>query len=58
MKKYPTTENIGINKPLNSIIKEIDNYHNLENDFFYSTSIVFELRDSSNYNDLIMRVLN
>jgi len=40
-KKYPLTESSDINKLLNVMVREIDNYKNLEYDFFNSSSIVF-----------------
>lgn len=54
------TETQIINKALGSIVKEVDNIEALENDaFFYSKdSYGFEYRESGNYNDLIMRLMN
>jgi hypothetical protein len=58
--KYPMTETQVVNNALESEIKEIDNIEALENDIFYYSqdSYGFELRDSGNYNDLIMKLLN
>jgi hypothetical protein len=56
--KYPLSESLNANRALNKIVKEINNIEVLSNDFFYNSDIVLEYRESGNYNDIIMRVLN
>lgn len=58
--KFPMTETMVVNKALESEIKEIDNIEALENDLFYYSddSFGFEYRESGNYNDLIMKLVN
>lgn len=47
-----------INKNVNSAIKEIDKSGELVNDYLYNSSINFVLRETGEYNDLIMRSVN
>lgn len=56
--KYPLTDSTEINKNLEGAIREIDNSEALSNNYFTNSKIVFEYRDSANYNDLIMLMLN
>ena len=56
--KYPLSEKINVNKKLNSMVKKINNFEDLDNDFIYNSDIIWEYREDGNYNDIIMRVLN
>ncbi len=47
-----------VNKNLQAEIKSFDNSEVLENDYLFSSDVVFEYRDSGRYDDLIMRLLN
>ena len=57
-KKYPLTEGQGVNKRLEGVVQEINNLGTLSNNYLGHSGVEFERRDSGNYNDLIMRVLN
>jgi hypothetical protein len=56
--KYPLSESFNANRALNRVVKEINNMEVLSNDFFYNSDIAIKYRESGNYNDVIMRVLN
>lgn len=56
--KYPLSSTFNANKSLSRIVKEINNIEVLSNDFFYNSNIPLEYRESGNYNDIIMQVLN
>jgi hypothetical protein len=56
--KYPLTDSTEINKKLEEAVHEVDNSEAISNNYFARSSIVFEYRDSGNYNDLIMRMIN
>lgn len=56
--KYPLTESTQVNKKLYEVVHEVDHIETVDNNYFTTSPIVFELRESGNYNDLIMRVIN
>ena len=56
--RYPLTVENDVNKALQSVIEEIDNSEILANDYFFSSDIHFEYRESGRYDDLIMRLIN
>lgn len=37
--KYPLSDSIKINKRLNSLVKKINNYEDVDNDFIYNSEI-------------------
>ena len=43
---------------MEKIVQEIDNMGALDNNYFTFSDVVFEYRQSGNYNDLIMRMMN
>ena len=57
-RKYPMTESSDVNKALDDSVKPIDNTESLENDLLQKSDVVFTFRESGNYNDLIMRLIN
>jgi glutaredoxin-related protein len=57
-KKYPLTESQAVNRTLDSAVQEMDNLGALSNTYFCNSSVGFEYRESGNYNDLVMRMLN
>jgi hypothetical protein len=56
--KYPLSDSSVVNKKMEEAVKEVDNIEALSNNYFTTSSIVFEYRESGNYNDLIMLMLN
>ena len=52
------TESSDVNKALDDSVKPIDNTESLENDLLQKSDVVFTFRESGNYNDLIMRLIN
>jgi hypothetical protein len=56
--KYPLTESTEINKALEDAVQEVDNMGLLAHNYFAHSQLVFEYRESGNYNDLIMKMLN
>lgn len=56
--RYPITGQAEISRQLEKAVKETDNLEALNNDLLLKSGIKFELRESGNYNDLIMRMLN
>ena len=40
--KYPLSDSIKINKRLNSLVKKINNYEDVDNDFIYNSNIEWE----------------
>ena len=42
--KYPLSDSIKINKRLNSLVKKINNYEDVDNDFIYNSNIEWEYR--------------
>jgi len=57
-KKYPLTEETDVNKALEKVVEEMNNLDQLSNDFFFNSGMMFTYRDSGNYNDIIMKVIN
>lgn len=58
LSKYPMTLSQDVNRSVNSAIREIDNTDQLSNDYVYTSPVVFRFRESADYTDLIMRMLN
>ena len=56
--RYPMTGAIEVNKQLEKAVKQTDNMEALCNDLLLKSKIQFTLRESGNYNDLIMKMLN
>jgi hypothetical protein len=56
--KYPLTDASFVNKKMEVAVREVDNIESLTNNYFTSSSIYFEYRESGNYNDLIMMMIN
>lgn len=56
--KYPLTESGDINMALEKVVKETDTIEGLANDYLQNSAIIFEYRESGNYNELIMKFLN
>ena len=56
--KYPLTVEKEINKKLQSSVKSIDNSQIIENDYLYTSGVVFDYRSNGRYDDLIMKLLN
>lgn len=58
MAKYPITQSQEVNRNVNNSIREIDNTDQPLNDYLFNSAIIFKFRDSGEYNDLIMRLIN
>jgi hypothetical protein len=58
LNKYPMTLSQEINRSVNSSIREIDNTDQLSNDYIYNSPVAFKYRETGEYNDLIMRIIN
>lgn len=56
--KYPMTLSQDVNRAVNSAVREIDNTDQLINDYVYTSPVVFRYRESGEYSDLVMRMLN
>lgn len=56
--KYPLTLANDVNKALDREVQPMDNFDNFTNDFLYFNEIIFKYRESGNYNDMIMKVIN
>jgi len=56
--KYPLTENVEVCKDLAKLVVEIDKMESIDNNEVANEKIDFEYRESQNYNDLIMKMLN
>ena len=57
-RKYPLTLSTDVNKALEKELHTTNNFDHLSNDFLYTNGIIFTYRNSGNYNDMIMRVIN
>jgi hypothetical protein len=58
LSKYPMTMSQDVNRSVNGAIREIDNTDQLSNDYVFTSPVVFRFRESADYSDLIMRMLN
>jgi hypothetical protein len=58
LNKYPITLDQEINKNVSMAIKEVNYSGELVNDYLYNSTINFVLRETGEYNDLIMRSVN
>jgi hypothetical protein len=58
MAKYPITQSQEVNRNVNNSIREIDNTDQPINDYLFNSSVCFKFRDSGEYNDLIMILIN
>lgn len=58
MAKYPITQSQEVNRNVNNSIREIDNTDQPLNDYLFNSAISFKFRESGEYNDLIMRLIN
>lgn len=58
LNKYPITLDHEINKNVSMAIKEVNYSGELVNDYLYNSTINFALRETAEYNDLIMRSVN
>lgn len=56
--KYPKTDSVTVNKKLEKAIRGVDLIDEMEFNYFTRSKVVFELKKSKNYNDLIMKVVN
>ena len=56
--KYPLTDSSEVNKKLEAVVHEVDNIEALPNNYLNDSKVVFEFRESGNYNDLIMQMIN
>jgi hypothetical protein len=58
MSKYPITQSQEVNRNVNNVVREIDNTDQPQNDYLFNSGVCFKFRESGEYNDLIMRLLN
>lgn len=56
--KYPLTLSTDVNKAVEKELHQNNNFDMLSNDFLYCNGIIFSYRESGNYNDTIMQVIN
>lgn len=58
LNKYPMTLSMDINRNVNSSVREVDNTEQPCFDYLNGCSVAFRFRESGEYSDLIMRVVN
>jgi hypothetical protein len=56
--KYPLAVEKLVNKALQAAVKSVDNSEIVSNDYFFTSDICFEYRESGRYDDVIMTLLN
>jgi hypothetical protein len=56
--KYPLAVEKLVNKALQAAVKSVDNSEIVSNDYFFTSDICFEYRESERYDDVIMTLLN
>jgi hypothetical protein len=56
--KYPLATEKLVNKALQGSVKSVDNSEIVSNDYFFTSDICFEYRESGRYDDIIMTLLN
>jgi hypothetical protein len=58
MAKYPITQLQEVNRNFHNAIREVDNTDQPQNDYVFNSAVCFKFRESGEYNDLIMRLIN
>ena len=58
LNKYPMTLSLDINRNVNTSVREVDNTEQPCFDYLNDCSVSFRFRESGDYSDLIMRVVN
>lgn len=58
MAKYPVTQLQEVNRNFHNAIREVDNTDQPQNDYVFDSAVSFQFRESGEYNDLIMRLIN
>jgi hypothetical protein len=58
MAKYPITQSQEVNRNVNSTVTETDNTDQPFNDYLSGSKVHFKFRESGEYNDLIMMLIN
>ena len=56
--KYPQSEESETSLTFSSLITEVDNFSNNDNDFIFQNKVKFEYSETKNYNSEIMTLLN
>jgi hypothetical protein len=58
LSKYPMTLNKQPPPTLAAAVRQIDDSDNPQHNYLHGSQVVFRLRESGEYNDLIMRTMN